>query len=1000
MKRKLQKAVSVLLVFSMLCCVLAFTPIGAGAAETDETVAASTVKTRDEAVAWLRAQEGARYDIDGAYGSQCSDFTSAYVNYVLTGNPYGGRIGVYNANQYSNAGLYPSDWQVIQNTATFVPQPGDIFIVNGADSRYGHTGVVISSTVNTATIADQNGMSDWSLDYGSPAHIHDITWTGSGTWAPTFFVRPCFETWHNPEGTVDVIEGGNGKIHVRGWAFDRDDFGNQIPIHVYIGGRSGDANAEGHSITANTQRTDVNSVYGCGDWHGFDADISTSKRGNQPVYIYALNIGGGNDNPQIGEGTANIKEPTIVANSITINKSTLSLEIGKSETLTATVLPTDATDKTITWTSSNPNVATVSNGKVTAVAAGKASVTAKTTNGKIASCLVTVREINSLKALSVPSINIGDTIDLDKDLDGMTVEIEYSDSSKEIVTYHNNCLSNDKVSYKSGSYSWHGDVYSFSELDPAEMWVEDICLSIDIMKMNIKSISVNKLPNNTEYLTTQGINGHAYAQLEGILIDVTMTNGQTYTCGINDFGYELECSEVDVTKVGRSKVTLTYADKTAEFYVNVVERADDPLDGKIKDIVINQLPSKVFTKSLTLDEINSINYVTNEEQDIIGVRIGENDTVLSLEELWDTYMVNKNMDGTQITVYYVNGTSKVLNFNGEDEGPRYMDERSWYSFGENDNEITVYIDDIGDYQATITIADYVKTFTANHAEENMPSAISLNKTTISLNVSDSEALTATITPSSATNKTVKWTSSNEKIATVSGGKVTAVAAGTAIITATTVNGKTATCQVTVKASVSPDAAQYKMSNATACAGSNVELIVSIENNPGIISMRNQVEYDASALELVGVEDCKLLAGYTNPSPTINSPYSLRWADSLATQNNTANGNLVKLSFRIKEDTSVGDYVVSVKHNEARDTMGTKVEFASADATISVIDFLLGDIDNDGEISDWDAILLNRFLADWPITINEKAADIDKDGEISDWDAITLERYLAGWDIKL
>lgn len=43
MKRKLQKAVSVLLVFSMLCCVLAFTPIGAGAAETDETVAASTV---------------------------------------------------------------------------------------------------------------------------------------------------------------------------------------------------------------------------------------------------------------------------------------------------------------------------------------------------------------------------------------------------------------------------------------------------------------------------------------------------------------------------------------------------------------------------------------------------------------------------------------------------------------------------------------------------------------------------------------------------------------------------------------------------------------------------------------------------------------------------------------------------------------------------------------------------------------------------------------------
>ena len=78
--------------------------------------------------------------------------------------------------------------------------------------------------------------------------------------------------------------------------------------------------------------------------------------------------------------------------------------------------------------------------------------------------------------------------------------------------------------------------------------------------------------------------------------------------------------------------------------------------------------------------------------------------------------------------------------------------------------------------------------------------ISLNKSTTSLTEGESETLTATITPSNATgDKTVKWSSSNEAVAAVdSNGKVTAKKAGTAVITATSSNGKTAGCTVTVK----------------------------------------------------------------------------------------------------------------------------------------------------------------------------------------------------------
>lgn len=80
---------------------------------------------------------------------------------------------------------------------------------------------------------------------------------------------------------------------------------------------------------------------------------------------------------------------TISVESITLNKTQLSLVKGATETLAATVLPTTATDKTVIWESSDTAVATVKDGIVTAVAAGNATITA-TAGGKTAICAVTV----------------------------------------------------------------------------------------------------------------------------------------------------------------------------------------------------------------------------------------------------------------------------------------------------------------------------------------------------------------------------------------------------------------------------------------------------------------------------------------------------------------------------------------------------------------------------------------------------------------------------------
>ena len=92
---------------------------------------------------------------------------------------------------------------------------------------------------------------------------------------------------------------------------------------------------------------------------------------------------GGNDGPK-----------TVAVTGVSLSKTALSLVEGGSETLTATVAPSNATNKSVSWKSSATDIATVDgSGKVTAVKAGSATITVSTTDGgKTATCSVTVTE--------------------------------------------------------------------------------------------------------------------------------------------------------------------------------------------------------------------------------------------------------------------------------------------------------------------------------------------------------------------------------------------------------------------------------------------------------------------------------------------------------------------------------------------------------------------------------------------------------------------------------
>ena len=86
-----------------------------------------------------------------------------------------------------------------------------------------------------------------------------------------------------------------------------------------------------------------------------------------------------------GECAVTVAEETWVY----LSSSEMTLVVGEEKTLTATVTPENAPDKTVTWTSSDPEVATVEDGKVTGIKEGKAVITASA-NGKSAECKVTV----------------------------------------------------------------------------------------------------------------------------------------------------------------------------------------------------------------------------------------------------------------------------------------------------------------------------------------------------------------------------------------------------------------------------------------------------------------------------------------------------------------------------------------------------------------------------------------------------------------------------------
>ena len=175
---------------------------------------------------------------------------------------------------------------------------------------------------------------------------------------------------------------------------------------------------------------------------GFSVEdlLSASGAGENIKPYYA------NENGEIQDAILTVK-----VTGVTIDQSSIIFNIDASITLTATVTPENAADKSVTWSSSNESVATVEqNGKISAVAAGEATITVTTTDGgKTATCKVTV--VKKAGAISYTTTSV------DKTFGDANFTNELTKTGDGTVTYSSSDTQVAEVNATTGEVTIKGD---------------------------------------------------------------------------------------------------------------------------------------------------------------------------------------------------------------------------------------------------------------------------------------------------------------------------------------------------------------------------------------------------------------------------------------------------------------------------------------------------------------------------------------------------------------
>ena len=473
-------------------------------------------------------------------------------------------------------------------------------------------------------------------------------------------------------------------------------------------------------------------------WTSSDPKVVTVKDGA----VTAVAAGFATIAVQAGDKTATctvtVTDPVVEVSGITLDKATLNMLTGDSETLTATVSPENASVKTVSWTSSDPKVAYVSAGTVRAISAGTATITAQA-GDKTATCEVTVTdpvvEVASV-SLDKTTLNMstGERVTLTATIspdNATTKTVSWSSSNTAVATVNNGIVS------ATGAGTATITAEAEGKTATCEVTVKDPV--IEVTSLTLSKTETELEVGQEDYILARISPNDATDKT------VTWSTSNKAVATVAD-------GIIQAVSAGTATITATSANGlTAECKVTVVAPVTPPAPAiEVSSVSINK--------------------------DTLKLEISGSETLTATVLPSDATDPSVTWTSTDVNIATVSSAGSVSAIAA---GSAYVIAQA----GEQKDTCVVVVT----------------------APSLVPTSIELNKTTLGLTLNGTYTLTATVGPATAEDKSVTWESdAPTTVSVTSGGLVKGLALGNATITATTVNGLTATCKVQViSSSVTP-----------------------------------------------------------------------------------------------------------------------------------------------------------------------------------------------------
>ncbi|HMG94497.1 MAG TPA: Ig-like domain-containing protein [Chryseolinea sp.] len=526
-------------------------------------------------------------------------------------------------------------------------------------------------------------------------------------------------------------------------------------------------------------------------------DPKITKSGNRPSPYYvpaagsplidaglSLGLSFSGTKPDIGAYESGSSASTIAVTGVTVTPSAASLSVNGTTQLTTTVSPSNATNKNLTWTSSNAAVATVNNnGLVTAIAAGTTTITAKTVDGnKTAACNVTVTTSTvAVAGLTIApttlSVGINGTAQLAKTIapsNATNQNVNWSSSNVAVATVSNTGLVTGKAA---GNATITGTTADGNKTATA---------SVTVSSSQVLAVDLDNASHGT------AINKFNFG------------SGWTHAANTADPFF---MSTASFSNTSSNAVTLQFSGNKVELYTAKASHhgiAAVSIDGGTETYV------DLYSASRQ-DYVSVYNSVLADGNHTIKIRVtGTKNSAATGTYVIVDFIKVYSLSGTAVTGVAVAPATVTIGPGSTQQltatvSPSAATNKNVTWTSSNNSVATVsstgLITGVAAGAATITAktVDGEKINTSSVSVTSSVSSVAISPSSIAVNLGATHQLNAVVTPSTATNKNLTWRSANNTIATVSPtGVVTAVAVGNVAITATSEDGgKVSTCNFSV-----------------------------------------------------------------------------------------------------------------------------------------------------------------------------------------------------------